>query len=117
MDRNELDTLSRAVTHDVLDKLDQRPALAKLFQDYPEIKADPDYALLADRYYDAFITNGEPAGKAIAMAGEAVAEKFGLGKFATEDRQTPSGRDEEETSESDVIAAMAAARPHSREAI
>jgi hypothetical protein len=115
MDRKELDALSHAVTQDVLEKLDQRPALAKLFQDYPEIKADPGFAEIADRYYDVFTANGATAPKAIEMAGERVGAKFKLGRFATEKKGAPSGGDQDGQSESDVIAEMRRSRPGSQE--
>lgn len=68
--------------------LSQKSALTKLFDDYPEIKADPDYALLTDRAVNALLTNGKSMPEAIAEAGEQIGEKFKLGKFAAK----PAGR-------------------------
>ena len=81
----QLDT--HALAQEVKQQLSQESALDKLFSDYPEIKADADYALLADRYTNAHIALGKSAAEAIAMAGEQIGEKFKLGKHAD-----PTGR-------------------------
>jgi hypothetical protein len=61
-------------------RLTQKSALAQLFKDYPEIKADSDYASITDKYVNLYVQQGKSIADAIAEAGETVAEKFRLGK-------------------------------------
>lgn len=82
------DEMAGQIATRVEQNLSQKSALTKLFEDYPEIKADPEYALLTDRAVNALLTNGKTMPEAIAEAGEQIGEKFKLGKFANK----PSGR-------------------------
>lgn len=60
-------------------------ALDALFQGYPQIKTDPDLALIADTKVNAFVAEGKPLPEAIALAGEYVGEKYKIGKFEIKD--------------------------------
>ncbi|MDQ2946664.1 MAG: hypothetical protein M3Y27_12085 [Acidobacteriota bacterium] len=80
------DDLVRAVTANVKQDLAAKPAVDKLFADYPEIKADDDLQLLADRRVNLYMKRGSSQAEAIEKAGEDVAEKFKLGKH----KQRPS---------------------------
>jgi hypothetical protein len=57
-------------------------ALEQLQKDYPEIWADADLALIADRYVNEFEAQGKSRAQAISEAGDAVGTKFKIGKFA-----------------------------------
>lgn len=78
LDRSEI---VKSVTAAVTQQLSEQSALEKLFSDYPEIKADEDLALLADRRVDLYEKQGTPRAEAILKAGEDIGEKFKLGKF------------------------------------
>lgn len=69
-----------ALAAEVEQRIEVKGALSKLFSDYPAIKEDPDYAHAADRARANFETEGYSRSAAIALAGEAVAKKFGLVK-------------------------------------
>jgi hypothetical protein len=71
------------VADEVEQRLTQRSALTKLFEDYPEIKADPDYAAITDKYVALYTQQGKSVAEAIAEAGDTVGEKFRLGKHKT----------------------------------
>ena len=62
------------------DRIEVKGALKKLFDAYPEIQADPDYAFLADRARARFLAEGKSHAEAILAAGDEVGKKFGLGK-------------------------------------
>ena len=66
-------------------------ALDKLFADYPEIKADPDYTLLADVKRESYEAQGKSRAEAIALAGEELGKKYGLGSFAKKDVKSDGG--------------------------
>jgi hypothetical protein len=116
--------LVEAVTERVMQAIDAKPAVAQLFEDYPEIKAKRAYQMIADEYAAAFMANGEDIATAIAKAGEAVGEEFGLQRAGTGDRPKRSNRDGRQSSDSQepqdeedpapTIAEMASARPGSR---
>lgn len=100
--------MANRIAADVHQQQLQDRAVAKLFEDYPEIKADSGYATLVDRAARAHLANGEPIDQAISEAGEQIAEKFGLGKFK---RQSgASGTDDEHATSSQIIAEMASKR-------
>jgi hypothetical protein len=61
-------------------RISQKSALEKLFTDYPEIKADDDLALLADRRVNLYVKQGSSQAEAILKASEDIGEKFKLGK-------------------------------------
>lgn len=69
-------------------QLSVESALGTLQKDYPEIWADADYAMIADRHVNEFVAQGKTQAQAILDAAEVVGEKFKLGKFA--ERPTPS---------------------------
>lgn len=69
-----------ALAAEVEQRIEVKGALSKLFSDYPAIKEDPDYAHAADRARANFENEGYSRSAAIALAGEAVAQKFGLVK-------------------------------------
>lgn len=64
----------------VKQQISQESALVKLFTDYPEIKADDDLSLLADRRVNLYVRQGMPYADAILKAGDDIGEKFKLGK-------------------------------------
>lgn len=66
-------------------------ALEKLFADYPEIKSDPDYTLLADVKRESYEAQGKSRAEAIALAGEDLGKKYGLGSHAKKDVKSDSG--------------------------
>lgn len=66
-------------------------ALEKLFADYPEIKSDPDYTLLADVKRESYEAQGKSRAEAIALAGEDLGKKYGLGSHAKKDVNGGSG--------------------------
>lgn len=90
------DDLVRAVTANVKQDLATQPAVDKLFADYPEIKADDDLQLLADRRVNLYERRGISRAEAILKAGEDVAEKFKLGKHKQRTSQQPTPQDEPE---------------------
>lgn len=72
-------------------RLDVESALARLKTDYPEIWADPDYATIADMKRDSYEAQGKTRAEAIALAGEDVGRKFGIGKHRKTDVSTSTG--------------------------
>jgi hypothetical protein len=76
------DALVSQVAEQVTQRLSQKAALDQLFKDYPDIKAKKAFAIIADEYTNAFVANGDDVGTAIAKAGEAIGEEYGLGKWA-----------------------------------
>lgn len=72
-------------------QLSVKSALAKLFEDYPEIKADADFVRLADDRRAEFEAQGKSRAEAIALAGDAIGQKFGLGKHKKPDVAANSG--------------------------
>lgn len=91
----------------------QNAALQKLFDDYPEIVADQDFQILADRYVDANMTNGLSASEAIALAGVQLGKKWGLGtqKDATRQSERHDADPMAVEDPSAVIAALRKGRP------
>ena len=85
------DDIVRNVTQAVRQQLSVERALEQLSTDYPEIRADADYAMLADRYRESYEANGMSRAEAIVAAGEAIGEKFALGKHAKSDGRQQGG--------------------------
>ena len=109
------DEIIRQATANALRELEGRPAVKKLFVDYPEIKADEDLQLLADRRVDLYERQGISRAEAIRLAGEDVAEKFKLGKHKepaspASPRAASAELDPEVAEASRVIAEIANAR-------
>jgi hypothetical protein len=67
---------SEAVVAEVEQRLSQRSALATLFKDYPEIKADPDYASITDKYVALYVQQGKSVAEAIAKQARRWARSF-----------------------------------------
>ncbi|HEV8552524.1 MAG TPA: hypothetical protein VGR65_03930 [Casimicrobiaceae bacterium] len=118
--------LVRAVTDHVTQELKAMPAREQLFADYPELRPKPNggrnaFALIADDYATAFMTNGDDVATAIQKAGDAVGEEFGLGKLArgakSRNRRGQGQQDDEQQIEEDypgIIAELARTRPGNR---
>jgi len=82
---NEEDIATR-----VEQRLSVKSALTKLFTDYPEIQQDSDMTVLADHYRGQFEAEGSPRAEAIVKAGDAIGQKFKLGKYAEKSASTES---------------------------
>ncbi len=117
----DADEIVRAASANALRELEGRPAVVELFKAYPEIRADEDLQLLADRRVGIYEAQGVSRAEAIRLAGEDVAEKFKLGK--NRQQTSPRSSSPPEPSESDeaaeasgIIAEIAAARSVSQSA-
>lgn len=95
-------------------QLSVESALTTLERDYPEIWADADFAMIADRHVNEFVAQGKTQAQAILDAAEVVGQKFKLGKFAAPQPQSqPTARDEKQARKQalDEPAAAAARAP------
>lgn len=72
-------------------QLSVKGALGKLFADYPEIEVDSDMTLLADVRRESYEAQGKTRAEAIALAGEELGKKYGLGSYAKKDVKSDSG--------------------------
>ena len=85
----DAEDIVRRTTAAVRQQLSVDSALEKLFKDYPEFKADADFATLADRAVDRLVASGHGMADAIVLAGEELGEKFKLGKHAPKEQGRP----------------------------
>ena len=86
-----VDEIAQRVTPAIQQRLDVDRALTQLKADYPEIFSDSDYTQLADKKREEFEAQGKSRPEAIALAGEEMGKKFGIGKHKATDVQPGRG--------------------------